>query len=81
MNLETAVERTPGCVPRGVLQRTGRRNSRLITKTCNASTRRVGPLPGIIAVFTQLVSGNTAQAVSQFRHLCDAQSGQPPFLG
>jgi len=81
MNLKSAVEPPPGCAPRGVLQRTRRRKSQLITKTCNAARRRGSPVPGIIAVFTQLVTGNTARAASQFRHLCDAHSGQPPFLG
>ena len=70
MNLETAVERLPGCVPRGVWQgesgpliqwinaaaRTTRRNSDSIPTSCNAGRRRAGRAPGVVARVTQQVS-------------------------
>jgi hypothetical protein len=53
LNLEAAVGRPLGCVPRGVRQGTTRRNSRPIPTSCKAAGRRAGRAPGVVAGFTQ----------------------------
>ena len=80
-NLETAVGRPLGCVPRGVWQGTTRRNSYSIPTSCNAARRRAGRAPGVVAPFTLRESACMRQILSESSRLRLRQSGQLPFLG
>ena len=80
-NLEAAVGRPLGCVPRGGWQGTTRRNSRSIATSCNAAKRRAGRAPGVVATFTQWVSGEHTRTASDVNGLQEPTSGQLPLLG
>ena len=81
INLETAVGRPLGCVPRGVWQGTTRRNSYSIPTSCNAARRRAGRAPGVVAPFTLWESACMRQILSESSRSPLRQSGQLPFLG
>jgi hypothetical protein len=84
-NLETAVERPPGCVPRGALiahgQGATRRRSGSTTTSCNAARCRAGRALVGVAVITQRVTAKTAEMLPPVNRLHVARSGQLPFLG
>ena len=66
--LEAAVERPPGCVPRGVWQGITRRNSRSMPTSYNAARRRAVRALVVVAAITRRVSIkfsiNTVRAVT-----------------
>jgi hypothetical protein len=80
-NLETAVERPPGCVPRGAWQGATRRRSGSTTTSCNAARCRAGRALVGVAVITQRVTAKTAEMLPPVNRLHVARSGQLPFLG
>ena len=80
-NLETAVGRPPGGVPRGGWQGTTRRNSDSIPTSCNAARRCAGRALVVVAAFTRKVTPNEAHNHQEIRRLRRLRSGQPPFLG
>jgi len=80
-NLERAVGRSSGCVPRGVQQGTTRRNSHSIPTSCNVAGRRAGRALAAVATFTQQVTLETRQDANQLRRLRVRISGQLLFLG
>jgi hypothetical protein len=79
--LERAVERPPGCVPRGSWLGTTRRNGRSIPTSCNDARDRAGRAMEVVAVLTQRVTSTDGENPRQIGHLLFAQSGQPLFLG
>ncbi len=81
MILETAVERPPGCVPRGVWQGITRRNRRSIATSYNAARRRVVRALVVVAIFTQWVSVIFGHNPRQSNHLLVTRSDQLRFLG
>lgn len=81
MNLERAVGRSSGCVPRGVWQGTARRNSRSIPTSCNEARRRAGRALRVVATFTPSVSHSANDNLFGFNTLHTPQSGQLLFLG
>jgi len=80
-NLERAVGRPLGCVPRGAWQGTTRRNSYSIATSCNVARRRAGRAPGVVAAFTLRVSMPLAGSYHKISVLRSFSSGQLLFLG
>ena len=81
INLERAVGRPSGCVPRGVWQGAARRNSRSIPTSCNAARRRAGRALRAVAAFTAWVSRHFRMNLFVFGELRSPRNGQLLFLG
>ena len=80
-NLERAVGRPSGCVPRGVWQGATRRNSGSIPTSCNTAKRRAGRALEVVAGFTRRVSSIPKKNPRQINTLDASRSGQLPFPG
>jgi len=80
-NLERAVGRSSGCVPRGVQRGTTRRNSRSIPTSCNEAGRRAGRALAPVATSTERVTIGRPLNLNRHRQLHRLRSGQLLFLG
>jgi len=81
VNLERAVGRSSGCVPRGVQRGTMRRNSRPIPTSCNEAGHRAGRALAAVATSTQRVTIGGFLNLNSHWQLHTLRSGQLLFLG